>query len=161
GVVAGERQHRVGGGGAPCLRRRRRSREQGVQAVREGQEQPGPGYQGAAIWHRCVKTVGHLAGAKIDAPFIVWHSQHVDITANEAMAASGTTAKREAREFLLGRLEAGPVKSDELVEEAAQNGISKATLRRAQRDLGIKPRKERGKVDGDWFWELPPQRRCK
>ena len=108
-----------------------------------------------------VKTVGHLAGAKIDAPFIVWHSQHVDITANEAMAASGTTAKREAREFLLGRLEAGPVKSDELVEEAAQNGISKATLRRAQRDLGIKPRKERGKVDGDWFWELPPQRRCK
>jgi hypothetical protein len=31
-------------------------------------------------------------------------------------AAGGHTAKREAREFLLERLEAGPVKSDDLIE---------------------------------------------
>jgi hypothetical protein len=57
-----------------------------------------------------VKTVGHDAklGVDITAPFIVWHPQHVEITANEAMqAATGQTAKRAARDFLLERLEAG------------------------------------------------------
>jgi hypothetical protein len=54
-----------------------------------------------------VKTVGHdpKLGVDINAPYIIWHPQHVEITANEAMqAAEGRTAKREAREFLLERL---------------------------------------------------------
>src|SRR5262249_17467786 len=36
-----------------------------------------------------VKTVGRdeKLGVDIDAPFIVWHPQHIEITANEAMAA--------------------------------------------------------------------------
>src|SRR5262249_56050246 len=57
-----------------------------------------------------LKKVGHDAklGVDIEAPFIVWHSHHVEITANEAMqSASGHTAKREAREFLLERLGTG------------------------------------------------------
>jgi hypothetical protein len=105
-----------------------------------------------------VKTVGHdtRLGVEITAPIIVWHPKHVEITANEAMAAAGgTTAKREAREFLLERLEAGPRKGDELIEEAKQEGIAKRTLDRAKKDLGIKSWKECGKVGGDWFWELP------
>src|SRR5262249_35403260 len=68
-----------------------------------------------------VKTVGHdpKLGVDIDAPYIVWHPQHVEITANEAMAdAGGHTAKREAKEFLLERLEAGAVRSDDIIEEA-------------------------------------------
>src|SRR5262249_54917467 len=72
-----------------------------------------------------VKKVGHDAKLDVDinAPYIVWHPQHVEITANEAMqAASGHAAKREAREFLLERLEAGPLKADDLFEEAEQNG---------------------------------------
>jgi len=105
-----------------------------------------------------VKTVGHdkRLGVDIEAPFTVWHPQHVEITANEAMeAATGKTAKREAKEFLLNRLEAGPVKYDDIVEEAKQQGITMATLRRAKKGLGVKAWKERGKVDGSWFWELP------
>src|SRR5262249_27816347 len=42
-----------------------------------------------------VRTVGRdeKRGKDIDAPFIVWHSQHVEITANEAMqGAEGRTA---------------------------------------------------------------------
>jgi bifunctional DNA primase/polymerase-like protein/AAA domain-containing protein len=108
-----------------------------------------------------VKTVGHdqKLGANIDAPYIVWHPQYVEITANEAMQATqGKTAKREAREFLLERLQAGPVNSDDLIEEAKQEGIAKRTLDRAKKDLGIKSRKQRGKTDGPWFWELPPKR---
>jgi len=85
-----------------------------------------------------VKTVGRdpKLGVDIDAPYIVWHPQHVEITANEAMQAGNGTAKREAREFLLDRLEAGPVNSDDLVEEAKQEGIAFATLRRAKEGLG-------------------------
>jgi hypothetical protein len=46
------------------------------------------------------KTVGRgpKLGVDIDAPYIVWHPQHVEITANEAMQAGNGTAKREARE---------------------------------------------------------------
>jgi AAA domain/Bifunctional DNA primase/polymerase, N-terminal len=105
-----------------------------------------------------VKKVGDDAklGVDINAPYIIWHPQHVEITANEAMAAAGGhTAKREAREFLLERLEAGPVKGDDLVEEAKQEGIAEKTLRRAKKELGIRSTKERGKIDGEWLWELP------
>jgi hypothetical protein len=107
-----------------------------------------------------VKTVGHDArlGKDIDAPYIVWYPQHVELTANEAMqAADGRSgyAKREAREFLQERLEAGPANADEVIEEARQNGIAQKTLYRAKKDLKIKSRKEGGKVGGGWTWELP------
>src|SRR5262245_22283732 len=105
-----------------------------------------------------VKKVGHDAklGVDINAPYIVWHPQHVEITANEAMAAAGGhTARREAKEFLLERLEGGPVKADDIIEEAKQEGIAEKTLRSAKKELGIKSRRKGGS-DGEWFWELPP-----
>jgi len=108
-----------------------------------------------------VKKVGYDAKLSVDinAPFIVWHPQHVEITANEAMqAAEGSTAKREAREFLLERLKDGPAKTDEIIEEAKQEGIAEKTLRRAKKELGIKSRKEHGRIDGPWVWELPPKK---
>jgi putative DNA primase/helicase len=106
-----------------------------------------------------VKAVGYddRLGVDITAPYIIWHPQHVKITANEAMqAAGGHTAKREAREFLLERLEAGPRKSDDIIEEAKQESIAEKTLRRAKKELGVKARREGGS-DGTWFWELPPK----
>jgi hypothetical protein len=101
-------------------------------------------------------------GKAIWAPHIIWHLQHVDVSATEAMQAAGGQsgyAKREAREFLLERLEAGPVKADDLFEEAGQNGISKRTLMRMKKELGIRSRKEQGKLGGEWKWELPPRAR--
>jgi putative DNA primase/helicase len=105
------------------------------------------------------KVVGHdpRLGIDIVAPFINWDAQHVDVTADDAMrAADGQSgnAKREAREFLLDRLIAGPVKADDLIAEARQEGISVKTLRRAKKDLGLRSRKQAGVMDGDWFWEL-------
>src|SRR5262249_230864 len=95
-------------------------------------------------------------GVEITAPFIVWHGQHVEITANEAMqGAEGKTRKREANEFLLDRLRSGPVRSDDLLDEAKQEGSAERTLKRAKKDLGIKSRKERGSAGGAWVWELP------
>jgi putative DNA primase/helicase len=99
---------------------------------------------------------------EIRAPFIVWGAQHVSVTASEAMQteAGGSAAqyaKREAREFLRNRLEAGPVKSADLKEDAEQHGISWATLRRTQKELKIKAHKPKGKFDGEWVWELPAE----
>ncbi len=95
---------------------------------------------------------------EIWAPYVVWGTEHRKVTANEAMAAENTGnskhAKREAREFLTERLAGGPVKSQELREEAEQLGISWATLRRAQTDLKIKAHKPKGRFDGEWVWEI-------
>jgi hypothetical protein len=71
--------------------------------------------------------------------------------------AEGRTAKREAKEFLLERLRAGPVKADDIIDEAKQEGIAKRTLDRAKKELSIKSRKTPSKFDGAWFWELPPR----
>jgi putative DNA primase/helicase len=102
-----------------------------------------------------VKTVGHDAklSKDINAPFVVWHPQHIEITANEAMQGAGGQ-RREARELLLDRLRGGPMKSEDLIEEAKQEGIPEKTLRRAKKDLGIKSRKDPTKFDGQWTWEL-------
>jgi putative DNA primase/helicase len=101
-------------------------------------------------------------GSAIWAPHIIWYPQHVEVTAAEAMQAAGSQsgyAKREAREFLLERLQDGPVKVVAIREEAKQNGISAATLRRAKKHLRIESHKEIGKVDGEWTWELPKMSR--
>jgi len=100
--------------------------------------------------------------AEIRAPIVVWGTEHVKVTANEAMqaeSAGGASqfARREAREFLHDRLSDGPVKSDDLIEEAKALGISEKTLRRAQKDLKVRAHKPKGKFDGAWVWELPAQ----
>jgi hypothetical protein len=60
-----------------------------------------------------------------------------------------------AKEFLLERLEDGPVKSNDVLDEARQKGIAEKILKQAKKDLGVKSRKEQGTADGAWFWELP------
>lgn len=95
----------------------------------------------------------------IYAPHVLWDTEHVAITANEAMEAAGGNkragaALREAQDFLLGRLAMGQLPATEVKEEAEANGISDATLRRARKDLGIRPFKEGG-ADGRWYWALP------
>jgi hypothetical protein len=105
-----------------------------------------------------VKIVGYdkRLAKDIDAPFIQW-LETVEMTANEALAAAdGRTgeAKREAEDFLMERLTDGPVKAEDLLEEAKQCGIAQVTLRRAKKNLRVRSFKERGKIGGDWMWEL-------
>jgi hypothetical protein len=99
--------------------------------------------------------------AEIWAPHVEWDSQHVEVTATEAMEAaegggSKRAAQREAEEFLKTKLAYGPVLKREVEEEAEAMDISiTGALKRARKNLGIKTYKEKGKVDGDWFWKLP------
>jgi putative DNA primase/helicase len=100
-------------------------------------------------------------GTDISAPYIIWGTELVTVTANEAMLAaanggSSASAKREAVEFLRERLVDGrKVKTTEIEEEAEAHGISKAALKRARRELGAKPWKEPGKMHGDWYLHIP------
>jgi hypothetical protein len=106
-----------------------------------------------------VQTVGFdkRLDKDIDAPFVVWDDNPVNITALEAMEGTHGNAREEAQEFLLTRLADGPVPADDLMAEGRANCISKRTLERAKRDLGIISDKEQGKLKGGWCWKLPPQ----
>jgi hypothetical protein len=91
---------------------------------------------------------------EIWAPYVEWMA-HVDIAANDAMAAADGNsgfAKREAKEFLAERLAAGPASADDLVAEAEQNGITKRTLYRAKKELQVRSRRHGG-THGGWTWE--------
>ena len=81
------------------------------------------------------------------------------MTATEAMQAEAEggqskQARNEAREFLRSRLAGGPVKANELKEEADANGISWPTLKRAKKELNVETMKEKGTTHGKWFWSL-------
>jgi putative DNA primase/helicase len=108
------------------------------------------------------RLVGHdkRNGKEIWAPYAEWGTEHVKVTANEAMQADAgggqaMRRRREAEQFLQERLAGGPVKHDDILADAKANGITEATLRRAKTGLGIRAEKERGKMDGAWFWEIP------
>jgi len=70
---------------------------------------------------------------------------------NAAKARDDKTKVAEAVEFLEDLLDFGEVPAAEAIELAEEEGISKRTLDRAKKKLGIKPRK----VDGHWAWALP------
>jgi hypothetical protein len=108
------------------------------------------------------RTVGTdtKTGAAIVAPHIVW-TGHTDVTASEALnAINANKSPRErdnAKEFLNDLLSNGPVLADDIKEAAKADGISVATLRRAQRDLKIKSKKDGPPKNGEatWQWHLP------
>ena len=90
-------------------------------------------------------------GEAIFAPHILWENKHVDVTAAEAMATVKSPAARdEAKKFLTDILANGPVSTTEIEDAATGNGISKRTLERAKRELGITAEK-----NGQWYWRLP------
>jgi hypothetical protein len=106
--------------------------------------------------------IGHdeASGTDIAAPFIIWGTELVTVTANEAMqAAAGggrsASARREAEEFLRERLADGRrIKTTEIEEEAEAHGISRSALKRARKELGVRTWKDK-RLGGDWHLELP------
>jgi hypothetical protein len=95
------------------------------------------------------------------APYVVFGAEHREITATEAMQAEAgigntrDTAQQAAEAFLRERLASGPVLRDDVIEEAKVHMFSDATLRRAREKLGVVFQKEKGRLHGKWFWELP------
>jgi hypothetical protein len=93
-------------------------------------------------------------GETISAPFIIWESNYVDVTASEAMAATKQPgAKDQAKKFLLDILASGPVPKADIEEAADAHGVSGRTLYRAKDDLGVVVKKDA--PGGGWTWRLP------
>ena len=104
-------------------------------------------------------------GKNIVTSRVRWESEPVTITANEALAAeaasnNGRTAVEGAKSFLRELLSAGPMPAKQVWSEVEEAGLASATVRRAQEQLGIKPKREAlagaGLADkGRWVWALP------
>jgi DNA polymerase I-like protein with 3'-5' exonuclease and polymerase domains len=102
-------------------------------------------------------------GNPIRRPYVVWHDEPVDITATEALQAAAESKSPSARDDAKNFLKAlfsnnEPILSTEGHEAARENGITKRTLERAQRDLGIEikhdgPTNEKGAKA--WRWHPP------
>jgi DNA polymerase I len=96
-------------------------------------------------------------GKTIVAPYVIWESQYVDVTATEAMQAASENkspgARDEAKKFLLAILASGPVAKTEIEEAAKAEGISERTLYRAKRELNNVIAKKDA-ADGRWTWRL-------
>jgi putative DNA primase/helicase len=80
----------------------------------------------------------------------------------EASSETGRapTQKQSAKDFLFDLLRDGPLPQFLVEDEAKQQGISIATLRRAKKEMSIKVRKIGGRYGVEkqgWTWELPDQ----
>jgi hypothetical protein len=96
-------------------------------------------------------------GKEIWAPHIVWHPEHVDVTATEAMQAAAENkspaARDTAKQFLADMLAKGPMLKTEIEEAGEANCIAERTLWRAKADLKIIAKKDG--TNGHWRWHLP------
>ena len=117
-----------------------------------------PPPQGLA--YRIKERIVGAPECSVTAPYIIWDTEHVTLTANEALAADAgsgenRTITAEAEEFLRVLLTDGPVAAKQVKADGDAAGLSWATLRRAKDRLGIKPHKAKGEAYGGWQWSLP------
>jgi len=95
----------------------------------------------------------------IETSRVVWDSEPVCITADEAIQAASTPEKpsrlMEAADWLCARLATGAVLKTELLDSALTAGIKEKTLNRASKLLDV--RKGKDGMDSPWWWSLPPK----
>jgi hypothetical protein len=113
--------------------------------------------RGQGLAYRFEPAIVSCPGGYVEISRVVWESQPVQMTADEAMeAGSGaqkTSALSEAVDWLREFLKDGPVPAAKVYERAEADGIARKTLQRASVDLGvlkIKPSMTEG-----WSWSLP------
>ena len=113
-----------------------------------------------------------IVGDGIVASHVVWDTEPVSITANQALAAeaAGTehrNARAEAEDFLREALANGAVPQKDIKADAEGAGLSWATVRRAKDQLGVVAKRETDGAfasgAGRWVWSLKvlnPPLRC-
>lgn len=95
-----------------------------------------------------------IVDSNIETSRIVWNSDSVSITANEAMSPhepDEKSALEEAEEFLCDLLVNGAVSATKVKKSSEAAGHTWPTVRRAKDNLKIKPKK----IGTEWQWELP------
>ncbi len=86
---------------------------------------------------------------KFQIPKLVWEDGTVSITADEAMSAD--TSLGAAVEWLQEELQGSMKASSRIYKSAVDEGVSKRTLERAKKELGVKSIK----MNDGWYWSLP------
>lgn len=99
-----------------------------------------------------------------EQPALEWEEQPVAMNADECLAAESKPSKskpgpkdfvkQEAMAWLRKVLADSPRLVNELIEEADQAaGITRSSLRRARKELGIEAYREQ--IPGPWYWRMP------
>ncbi len=95
----------------------------------------------------------------IDTSRVIWETNAVTVTADEAMIVQGDPEERsaleEAKDFLQGLLADGAIAAKRVYAEARGAGYAERTMRRAQKALGVEAFKDGLKAG--WSWRLPPK----
>jgi hypothetical protein len=104
------------------------------------------------------RVTSAVVGDGIDAPYVEFESGTVDVTADEAVASTAAdgearSATAEAAEFLLDVLGDEPLPAKEVFRRGADVGISKRTLERAKKEVGVQTLKQG--MGGGWLWYVP------
>ena len=92
-----------------------------------------------------------------DGMLVVWNGL-IDIKADEVLAKSNSDATsqlEEAQDALFSLLEPEPLKASDVFKFSASQGISRSTLKRAKRTLGIRSVKRGYGTQQVWWWCLP------
>jgi hypothetical protein len=100
-------------------------------------------------------------GKPIEAPFLIWDADYVDITATEALQAVNENkapgSRNTAKAFLRNMLRDGPVAVTAIEAARKAEGITKRTLDRAKAELGVVSDKDEG-PNGIWRWRFAQQK---
>lgn len=112
-----------------------------------GPEPPGVGF-----------SIQPMSVGPCETSCAIFDDRPVDVNARQAFARiagadRGSTKLDEATDWLEEVLAAGPMPTDDVQAAANAKGISSGTLRRAKKELRIKPEKSSG--TGPWTWQLP------
>ena len=104
----------------------------------------------------------------IVAPRVAWGLEHVDVTADQALAAEAggkdePTAKEANIEFLSSVLDDAPTRVEDIEREARAAELLKGDqpinkdkpFREAKKALGIKSYQPKGEKGVGWYWALP------
>ena len=91
---------------------------------------------------------------------VEWEADPVEMSADDMLTAYPTrnpgpdpTERNEAAEWLIEALDDGPRPAKELLAQAEKDGISKGTLKRAKKELGVISGKDG--MTGGWTWRMP------
>ena len=97
--------------------------------------------------YRITETIVGDGRQLITASRAVFDAEHVTITADDALASDAgdkASSRLGAEDFLSQALADGPVPVEEVNSDAELLGISKRTLERARRNLGVKAKRSGG-----------------
>ncbi len=99
-----------------------------------------------------------VSSAQNGAPVLIWENEPVTISLEDALSSKIDEDKIDREwtiEFLEEALKNGPLPFKELLAQAKEAGVTEKQLRRAEKELNIRPRKS--SFSGPWVWEMANQ----